>query len=278
VSGGVVPEREQVAAKTDRELWREGGGDGNGMSYYEPSIHLTEQGGIGINVGGTVYVKSLREWHALADREGVAAELPAVSAVAAATPRGVVPEREAFWNRVDKTGDCWEWTGSRNGDGYGTYSVGGKTHRAHRYAYEIVVGPIPEGKQLDHLCRNPPCVNPAHLEPVTSRENTLRGFGACGTNARKTHCKNGHEFTPENTRYRRRGDYIGRECVACQAESQTRRRIARQKAAAEKRPTCAACGLFVVPRGDGWKHTAGRYRRSCGAPPTVVLPKEATHV
>lgn len=63
---GLRPEDEQVAANTDRELWREGGGDGNGMSYYEPSIHVTEQGGIGINVGGNVYVKTLREWHGLA--------------------------------------------------------------------------------------------------------------------------------------------------------------------------------------------------------------------
>jgi hypothetical protein len=82
-----------------------------------------------------------------------------------------------FWARVHHDDGCWMWTGTLN-KGYGMFSFGGKTRRAHRFAYEALVGPIPEGLALDHLCRNPACVNPAHLEPVTWRENVYRGAQA----------------------------------------------------------------------------------------------------
>lgn len=111
-----------------------------------------------------------------------------------------------FWSMVNKTDTCWVWTGGLS-RGYGKFFGKG----AHRYAYEALVGPIPEGLQLDHLCRNPPCVNPAHLEPVTPRVNTLRGVGPQALNARKTHCKRGHEFTAENT-YKNQGQRICRQC------------------------------------------------------------------
>ena len=105
-----------------------------------------------------------------------------------------------FWAKVDRQGpgDCWPWLASRNEGGYGQFrgALGGGM--AHRFAYEAIVGPIPEGLTLDHLCRNRACVNPAHLEPVTSRVNTLRGDGLAARRARQTHCKRGHEFTPEN--------------------------------------------------------------------------------
>jgi hypothetical protein len=78
-----------------------------------------------------------------------------------------------FWARVDKSGDCWVWTGGRRGR-YGAFWVEGQQMGAHRFAYELLVGPIPDGLTLDHLCCNPPCVNPGHLEPVTFRENGLR--------------------------------------------------------------------------------------------------------
>jgi hypothetical protein len=71
--------------------------------------------------------------------------------------------------------DCWQWTGSRSDNGYGNFTVGGRTFLVHRLAYQMHVGPIPAGLQLDHLCRNRSCCNPAHLEPVTCRTNALRG-------------------------------------------------------------------------------------------------------
>lgn len=124
------------------------------------------------------------------------------------------PESEArFWRKVDKTGVCWEWTGWRDSDGYGKF--GGRrllTNRAHRLAYELVVGPIPDDLPLDHLCRNPGCVNPAHLEPVTHRENILRGVGRTAQNARKTHCAKGHPYDEVNTIWRKSG---GRRCRQC---------------------------------------------------------------
>lgn len=104
---------------------------------------------------------------------------------------------------------CWLWMGHIH-DGYGR--IGGKA--AHRVVYTIVKDDIPKGLQLDHLCRNRRCVNPDHLEPVTQRENILRGEGIAAINKRKTHCKNGHEFTPENT-YIRGSRNGNRECMIC---------------------------------------------------------------
>jgi HNH endonuclease len=94
------------------------------------------------------------------------------------------PPSERFWAKINKggpipehrsdLGPCWLWTAATN-YGYGVFRIDRRSIYAHRYAYELLVGPIPDGLQLDHLCRVPPCVNPTHLEPVTHRENILRG-------------------------------------------------------------------------------------------------------
>lgn len=146
-----------------------------------------------------------------------------------------LPTEERFWSRVDKDGPlptyapflgpCWLWTGAQFKKGYGQFPNDGRSVSAHRWAYERLEGPIPEGLVIDHLCRVPACVNPAHLEPVTQWENTMRGRSESSRHAAQTHCVNGHEFTPENTYMRK--DRYGRCCKACFRE----RRRARERAA-----------------------------------------------
>lgn len=111
---------------------------------------------------------------------------------------------------------CWVSTGYRMPNGYATVGHG---ELVHRVAYTEMIGPIPEGLTLDHLCRNRACWNPDHLEPVTNRENILRGTAWSAVNARKTHCPQDHEFTPENTIY-----WNGqRKCRECNNARQRRR-------------------------------------------------------
>lgn len=124
-----------------------------------------------------------------------------------------------FWARIDRrsAGECWEWIGPVTANGYGRFSprVDGVLRRvmAHRVAYEDLVGPIPDGLVIDHLCRNRRCVNPLHLEPVPQFVNVMRGTGVGVINAAKQECVDGHEFTAENTYMTPRG---GRACRACQ--------------------------------------------------------------
>ena len=105
-----------------------------------------------------------------------------------------------FWKYTKKTYSCWLWTGTLGPGGYGRlrHSELRKSVAAHRFAYELLVGPIPEGLQIDHLCRVHGCVNPAHLEPVTGKENQHRGFSFAGINHRKTHCPRNHPLSGEN--------------------------------------------------------------------------------
>jgi hypothetical protein len=112
---------------------------------------------------------------------------------------------------VGHPGGCWLWIGSRRGKGYGRTFANGHIVLAHRVAYELFVGPIPEAMVIDHLCRNPSCVNPDHLEAVTMRENTLRGVGPSAVNAAKASCRRGHPLDDANV-------YVSggrRHCRAC---------------------------------------------------------------
>lgn len=131
---------------------------------------------------------------------------------------------ERFWSKVQigEPDGCWLWKACLTPQGYGRFHWRGRSVQAHRVAYELAVGPIPEGCELDHVrergCVHRHCVNPAHLEPVTPEENKRRqDIGkAARINAAKTHCVRGHEFTPENT-YRRPGSEW-RECRTCRRE------------------------------------------------------------
>ena len=123
-----------------------------------------------------------------------------------------------FWTKVfpEPNGGCWLWVGAESGarDPYGKFKVDGRSRYAHRLAYEALVGEVPSGLQLDHVCRVRCCVNPAHLEPVTQRENILRGECPTAINALKTHCPMGHELTGDNlvANKLRRGE---RRCRTC---------------------------------------------------------------
>lgn len=144
---------------------------------------------------------------------------------------GPLPMADRFWSKVDRRGpdECWPWTAGQNGYGYGYFNVdvtraGHRCAAAHRVAYELLIGPIPDGLTLDHLCLNKLCVNPAHLEPVTLAENIRRSPQA-QTKLARTHCPHGHEYTPENIRWRSRPN-PGRSCRACDSGSGRGRRVA----------------------------------------------------
>lgn len=128
---------------------------------------------------------------------------------------------EAFWDRVDASGPCWIWTGARSTNGYGNW----RGRLVHRLAYELLVGPIPDGLTIDHLCRVRNCVNPDHLDPVTLAVNLSRSpMHWKNGQSNKTHCRHGHPFDETNTRL-----YQGeRICRTCSSERQARYRANKQ--------------------------------------------------
>jgi HNH endonuclease len=151
-----------------------------------------------------------------------------------------------FWAKVDKHGSipthrpelgpCWSWDAKHDACGYAMFSLRRLVEPgqhpfvavgAHRVAYELLVGPIPLNREIDHLCLNRGCVNPAHFEVVTHAVNTLRGTSPQAVNAIKTCCDHGHEFVPDNTYIRSNGH---RQCRTCGREA-VRRYVARKQAA-----------------------------------------------
>jgi hypothetical protein len=123
---------------------------------------------------------------------------------------------------VDPDTGCLIWTGAWAGPGYGQIMINRRQQYVHRVMYELFAGPIPDGLVIDHLCRNRRCAAPAHLEPVTQRENILRGEGLAAQQVRRTQCPYGHPYDEANT-YRFGVGLRKRGCRACTRRRQRER-------------------------------------------------------
>jgi hypothetical protein len=164
----------------------------------------------------------------------------------------MVTGMERFWSKVVVGGpdDCWMWTANKTpAGGYGMFWLNGRSIGAHRMAYELEVGPIPEGLTIDHVCGVPGCVNPAHLAVATQRENILRSeTNPAAVNSRKTHCLNGHPLSGENLHTLANGV---RRCQTCYRE---RMKLWQRKWRAQRwTPTkpCPICGAEIESRKMG---------------------------
>ena len=148
---------------------------------------------------------------------------------------------ERFWRKVNKNGPiseyaphlgpCWIWTGAKQPRGYGNVRINNVTRGTHVVSHEFVNGPINPGQEIDHLCRVKSCVNPAHLEAVEPRVNTLRSTSPSAVNALKTHCNRGHVLSGSNVRLRARKGTMRtkRICRACARIYGERQRAAARK-------------------------------------------------
>lgn len=151
-------------------------------------------------------------------------------------------DEKRFYAYLHKAGEaeCWMWGGALNSGGYGVFRIAaGSMVRVHRYAYELLVGSIPEGLELDHRCRMRPCCNPAHLEPVTQKVNTLRGISPTAQNARKEKCPKGHPYDEANTYITPSGH---RQCITCQKIEDERSGADRTRAYRERHGLISGVG------------------------------------
>jgi hypothetical protein len=135
---------------------------------------------------------------------------------------------------IEGAGGCWVWRGGTAGNGhYGRIQRGPVRYRTHRVTYEYLIGPVPDGLELDHLCKVRLCCNPYHLDVVTHRENILRSDSPAGVHAAQTHCVKGHEFTPENTYRPPSWPEHWRVCRQCKKDSRVQERERKKDRLAE---------------------------------------------
>jgi hypothetical protein len=133
-------------------------------------------------------------------------------------------------HRIIDSNNCWNWTMYVEPRGYGRIRYKGKTTTPHKVSYLEFVGLIPEGLELDHLCKNKKCFNPDHLEPVTRKENNIRSNCSSAINSRKTHCKKGHEYSGDNLRtWKNTGGKLTRRCGECEKIRMKKRWIEKRK-------------------------------------------------
>lgn len=141
------------------------------------------------------------------------------------------PALDRFAEKIALTDPgCLIWIGGAANNGYGTFWIDGRNVSAHRWSYEYHSGPIPAGLHLDHLCRNRRCVNPEHLEPVTCRENILRGEGSAAQHSQLTHCPAGHAYSGANL-YTPPGRPRERHCRQCNLARNRAYRLRKRQAA-----------------------------------------------
>jgi len=187
-----------------------------------------------LSVSGAMCASHRKRWRTYGDAYG---DIPFGNGGTTLADRQPWPER--FWANVNRSApaSCWEWQAHRSRDGYGRLraqapgSGEARMVSAHRVAYELSVGPVPEGLQLDHLCRNRACCNPAHLEPVTCQDNVRRGISPPAAHAAQAECINGHPFDEANTYFWRARR--SRACRAC-GRAATARYIQRKAAAVQR--------------------------------------------
>lgn len=163
-----------------------------------------------------------------------------------------------LYGRTVMNGECWEFTGALT-KGYGRINANGRQRLAHCVSYELQVGDVPDGLQLDHTCRNRRCVNPSHLRPVTQRENILCGESPAAKNARKTHCKRGHLFDEKNTHITAKGH---RKCRTCETGLQFAKRKAAGSGVNNRDKTHCSKGHPFDPANTAIRKGA-RYCRTC---------------
>lgn len=188
---------------------------------------------------------------------------------------------DRFWTRVEKTDTCWNWTGALNAEGekgYGVIWFRNAQEYVHRLAFELLVGPIPKGRTIDHLCRNRKCVRPEHLRAVSLRENVLSSTGISAVNWQKTHCLQGHPFTEENTwvnpkdgsrhcrscgRAKAREYYRKKKGIPLDAPLHTRSQVDVACECGESEPWCCGCDQHPMGKPWGWNYEAWdlHYRR-----------------